>query len=120
MLSQDYLDPDNCKRKYFLEGHSVHPWDKDYPWRSDNVKKTLAQTWVGHYFIVSVFTGIAQSFTMELLPVVFETTVMGGGLDLTERTTSWSRAMAAHQHMVDRMKRYIHPWSRLKRLLHLN
>lgn len=71
--------------------------------------RAVALTKLADCEISTVFLGLGHGFDKNGDPLLFETMVFGGPLDLMgERYTTWAEAEAGHQRMIDRVAEASH------------
>lgn len=91
---------------YILEGHETKEVDlMTYAKWCEGNDKHVADEIVGDSRISTIFMGIDRSYGYGP-PILFETMVFGGALDLEmARYYTWDEAEAGHKEMVERVKR---------------
>ena len=97
---------DEMDDKYVLEGHKPVPakslgeWARLY---SDIKNRRVAHDHFGETRVSTVFLAIDHSWG-EGPPILFETMVFGGPLDLEQdRCETWEQAEAMHKRMCERV-----------------
>lgn len=96
-------------RHFKLQGHTPIPcedfleWAKWFENADDN--RVVARTKVGDVDVSTVFLGLDRNWTGQGPPVLFESMVFGGPLDLEqERYCTWEAAVAGHNDLVARVR----------------
>jgi len=92
---------------YILDGHKAIPVDF-MTWARwfENIKdRHVADEKVGDVRVSTVFLGLDHALGANEPPMIFETMVFGGELDMEmERYSTWEQAEIGHRNMVERVK----------------
>jgi len=99
---------EDIDQKYILDdGHNIVPatlmeWAH---WYEKN-DRHVASTYVGPYWISTVFLGLDHRFGSGGPPILFETMVFkrNGETGEMNRYATWDEAKAGHEHMVAKYK----------------
>jgi len=92
---------------YILDGHEpvavdLMTWARWY----ETAERHVGDTKVGDVRVSTVFLGTDHSFGRGNRPVLFETLVFGGELDMEmERYCTWQEAEVGHEEMVVRVRK---------------
>ena len=93
---------------YFLDGKTPVATDDVLVWAEhmENCSNSVAFSTIGAIEVSTVFLGIdANSMFPGAQPVLFETMVFGGPLDLDrDRYSTWEAAEEGHKHMVQKVR----------------
>ena len=93
-------------KKYILDGTELVPVSLE-EWAEwfESTERHLASTWIGRYWVSTVFLGIDHRFFGEGPPIVFESMIFKGGHhDINQtRYATWDEAMDGHDAMVENL-----------------
>ena len=91
--------------KYILKGHEAVPADlMEWAQWFETADRTVAKAQLpGDVSVSTVFLGLNHDFLGDGPPILFETMIFGGPLDLEEaRYATWDEAEEGHAAMVKR------------------
>jgi len=94
-------------QQYILRGKKPVRCDNIFKWSRfmDKKNRHVANTYIGSVRISTVFLALNHNFSDKASPLLFETMVFGGELDLClERYRTWDGAAAGHKRWVAKVK----------------